>query len=73
MNSIDGDMAGVVSTQTEELVRLKREQEHTGIYEQEGNISSNHANTEANTKLVAIKILKSCFFALIYSEFLIVD
>ena len=69
MNSIDGDMAGVVSTQTEELVRLKREQEHTGIYEQEGNISSNHANT----KLVAIKILKSCFFALIYSEFLIVD
>jgi len=62
MNSIDGDMAGVVSTQTEELVRLKREQEHNGIYEQEGNISSNHANTRP--KLVAIKILKSCFFCI---------
>lgn len=33
MNSIDGDMAGVASTQTEELVRLKKVEEHTGIYE----------------------------------------
>lgn len=27
MNSIDGDMAGVASTQTEEMVRLKEEEE----------------------------------------------
>ena len=38
MNSIDGDMAGVVSTQTEEMDRLKEEEE-TCLSEQEGSRS----------------------------------
>lgn len=36
MTSLDGDMAGVVNTQTEEMVRLKEEE--TCLSDQEGNL-----------------------------------